>query len=121
MPKANALRRFFKWLIGVPLLVLAIGFAIANRRFVELSFDPFSQDAPYASIAMPLWLLFFIGMIAGVLLGWAGCWFAQAKWRKRVREQDATIRTLSAERDNLKAATTPSTETEIVPMAPGWM
>jgi hypothetical protein len=121
MLKADTLRRFFKWLIGVPLLVLAIGFAVANRRFVNLSFDPFSQDAPYASIPMPIWLLFFIGMIAGVLLGWAGCWFAQGKWRKRAKEQEATIRALSVERDSLKAANTPSTETEIVPIGPGWL
>jgi hypothetical protein len=113
------LRRFLKWLIGVPVLVLAIGFAVANRKFVSISFDPFSQDAPFASIPMPLWGLFFVGMITGVLMGWVGCWLAQGKWRKRAREQDATIRKLSAERDNLKSAT-PSTETEIVPMGTGW-
>jgi Lipopolysaccharide assembly protein A domain len=114
------LKRILRWIIGVPLLVAAIAFAVANRKIINISFDPFSQDDPFASMPLPIWLLFFIGMIAGVLVGWFGCWLAQGKWRKRSREQDIIIKKLTAERDALTSSTTPSNETELVPMGTGW-
>ncbi len=80
------LRRAFNWIIGLPIAVVAIGFAIANRQWVTLSFDPFSRDAPFASISMPLWVLFFCGVFVGLIAGWIGAWFAHAKWRKAARE-----------------------------------
>jgi uncharacterized membrane protein YciS (DUF1049 family) len=91
------LRRIFNWIIGVPIAIVIIGFAIANRQWQQVSFDPFSQETPFASITMPLWALLFCGIFLGILAGWAGCWFAQAKWRKAARE--ARIDLDRAERD----------------------
>jgi hypothetical protein len=113
------LRRILRWLVGLPLVIVTILFAIANRRWIEVSLDPTSQDNPFASIPMPLWFLFFLGIALGVLVGWIGCWWAQGKWRRRAREQEAEVRRLTAERDNLKSAQV-EPETAIVPMGTGW-
>jgi Lipopolysaccharide assembly protein A domain len=115
------MQRFLRWSIGLPLALLVIGFAIANRQFVELSFDPINPGAPFASIGMPLWLLFFFGIFAGVIIGWIGCWFAQGKHRKRAREAQLQITRLQQERDHLASRAEPIAEQHIVPMGTGWV
>jgi uncharacterized integral membrane protein len=95
------LRKFLRWAVGLPIVLAVIAFAIANRQFVTLSLDPITPSDPFASVEMPLWLLFFLGILAGVVIGWIGCWFAQGRYRKRAREAQAEVTRLTAERDRL--------------------
>ncbi len=80
------LRRILRWAIGLPIAILVIAFAVANRQWITVSLDPFSRDAPFASIDIPLWTLFFCGIFFGLIAGWIACWFAQGKWRKSAKE-----------------------------------
>jgi uncharacterized integral membrane protein len=96
------LRRILNWIVGVPIALIVIGFAVANRQWIEVSFDPFSRQAPFAAIAMPLWALLFCGLFLGALAGWIACWFAQKKWRKAAREERAQSTRLRDEVDTLK-------------------
>ena len=91
------MRRFLNWVIWLPLAVIAVAFAIANRQWVTLSFDPFSRDAPFAAIDMPLWALVFLGCFIGLAFGWSGAWLAQGKWRRAARE--ARIEVLREQRE----------------------
>lgn len=61
--------RLTTWIIGIPVALAAIWLALANRQPVELSLDPFSQSTPALTVQMPLYLLLFIAILAGVLLG----------------------------------------------------
>lgn len=61
--------RLTTWIIGLPVAIAAIWIALANRQAVELSLDPFSQTAPALTVQMPLYLLLFLAILAGVLLG----------------------------------------------------
>lgn len=61
-------------LITVPVAILVIAFAIANRRWVPLSFDPFSLDAPALTISLPLWGIAFGAFVAGIVLGGLSAW-----------------------------------------------
>jgi len=61
--------RLTTWIIGLPVALAAIWIALANRQAVELSLDPFSQAAPALTVQMPLYLLLFLAILAGVLLG----------------------------------------------------
>ncbi|CAN5563560.1 lipopolysaccharide assembly protein LapA domain-containing protein [soil metagenome] len=79
------LRRFLNWVLGLPIAIIVIAFCVANRRWIDISFDPFSQDAPFASMTLPVWALLFVGLLFGVILGWTACWFAQGKWRRAMR------------------------------------
>jgi uncharacterized integral membrane protein len=80
------LQRVLRWTIGLPIAIIVVSFAIANRQWITISFDPFSKDAPFAAIDMPLWVLFFCGVFFGLIAGWIACWFAQSKWRRSAKD-----------------------------------
>jgi hypothetical protein len=109
------LRRVLNWIVGVPIALMVIGFAVANRGWIEVSFDPFSREAPFAAIAMPLWALLFCGLFLGAIAGWIACWFAQKKWRKAARDERAAAARLREEVDTLKRSAAASREQLPVP------
>lgn len=117
------MRRALRWIVGLPLALLVIMFAIANRQFVTLSLDPINPSDPSASVDLPLWLLFFLGALAGVVVGYVSCWFAQGKHRKRAREVEADAMRLRSERDQLASQIKQDAEPsrDIVPMGTGWI
>jgi uncharacterized integral membrane protein len=89
------LRRIFRWAVGLPVLILVAAFAVANRQVVVLSLDPFHETDPLLSLQLPLWLLFFVGAFAGLLIGYAASWLAQGRHRKLARERQKEIARLS--------------------------
>lgn len=101
------MRRFFRWLVGVPLAIIVVAFAVANRRWVTLSLDPFSQDAPSFALDMPLWLLLFVGVFIGILVGWFASWLAQGKWRRAARDSKAEVSMLQRELADLRKTEAP--------------
>jgi hypothetical protein len=80
------LRRALNWIIGLPIVAIIAAFAVANRQWIDISFNPLSREAPRAMITMPLWALFFCGIFVGLVGGWLACWLAQKKWRRAARE-----------------------------------
>ena len=47
------LRKLVFWLLLVPLAIVILMFAVANRELVTVSFDPFDPTAPAASVSVP--------------------------------------------------------------------
>lgn len=115
------MRRIFRWLVGLPIALIVIAFAIANRRWVTLSFDPFSQDAPAAAMDMPLWLLFFLGIFVGLIVGWIGAWLAQGRHRKAARDARAEAARLQAELADLRKPEPTVTNQDIMPFNGGFL
>jgi uncharacterized integral membrane protein len=97
-------KRFFNWVVGLPLVVLAIVFAVANRQWVTVSLDPLHHDAPLLSIAMPMWVLFFCGVFAGIFAGWSAAWFAHRKWHRAAREARIELLRTQTEHERWKRA-----------------
>ncbi len=97
------MRRILNWVIWLPVTVLMVGFAVANRQWITVSFDPFTATDPVASIGMPLWALLFCGLFIGAVFGWIACWFGQGKWRKSSREVRQELRRAQDELAMLKA------------------
>ena len=91
------MRRFFRWLIGLPIFIIVMIFAVANRKWTQLSFDPFHDTDPVFALDLPLWLLLFVGIFIGILVGWFFCWLAQGKWRRLARERQREIARLQNE------------------------
>jgi len=95
-------RRIINWAIGLPIAVIVIAFCVANRQWIEVSFDPFSKATPFATMFMPLWALFFIGIFCGMIAGWIACWFGQGKWRRAAKEARSDLQRAQNEAQRLK-------------------
>lgn len=83
--------KFIGWVIGLPLAVVLIGFAVANRTFVKVSLDPVSSQNPWFAMDLPIWSLLFAGIFIGLLIGWLAAWIGQGKWRKAAREARSNL------------------------------
>ena len=96
------MKRFLKSLILLPVAVLVILLAVANRAPVTLSLDPFSKGAPEISFSLPLYALLFGAAMLGVVLGGSGAWPAQAKHRRAERRFKREARSLRTEIERLR-------------------
>lgn len=97
-------RKIVTAIIVVPLAILIIAFAVTNRQTVTVSFDPFSAADPAYSARLPLFVLVFLLVILGVIIGGIAAWVRQAKWRRTARRLDADVRALHSEIDALRRA-----------------
>ena len=107
--------------MGLPIVIIVISFAVANRRWVTLSLDPFSQEAPKLAMDLPLWLLFFLGILVGLIIGWIGSWFAQAKHRKAARDARAGAAAMQAELAELRRERPEGARRDIQPFDGGFL
>ena len=114
------MRRILRWAVGLPIVILVIAFAIANRRWVTLSFDPFTSEAPRAAMDMPLWLLFFLGIFVGLVVGWVASWMAQGKHRKAARDARHEVSKLQVELADVRKPRDETRMQDIVPFNGGF-
>jgi len=98
------LRKIIAALILVPLAVIIVAFAVANRQIVTLSLDPFGGSEPAASLTLPLFALIILVLIAGVLIGGAAAWLRQGNWRRDARRLEREVRDLRQKIDTIDAA-----------------
>ncbi len=86
--------RLFTWLITIFLAVIGTVVALANRQPVLLSADPFSADAPAASIELPLFMPLFGAVLLGMIIGSMVTWWSQGRFRKAARLRRRQIQAL---------------------------
>ena len=96
------IRKIIAAVILVPLAVIIIAFAVANRQIVTVSLDPFSAEHPAASLTLPLFALVIVLLILGVLIGGIAAWLRQSKWRRTARRLEREIADLHIEIEALK-------------------
>jgi uncharacterized integral membrane protein len=97
------MRKFFTVLIVIPLALIFIVFAVANRQFVTVSFDPFNSVNPAIHVSLPLFVLIIAVAILGVIAGGIATWFGQRRWRRAARQHAADARTARAQLAELRA------------------
>ena len=84
------MRKFLTGLILIPLGVLFIVFAFANRHLVTVTLDPFDGEDPSAGVTLPLFVVIISVAIFGVVAGSIATWFRERRWRHaRQYETDA--------------------------------
>jgi len=97
------IRKLVSFFVVLPLGILLVSFAVANRHSVTVSLDPLGSNAPAFTATLPLFLLILVMLALGLVIGGVAAWFNQAKWRRAARRLAAEARALRAERAELKA------------------
>jgi uncharacterized integral membrane protein len=88
---------FLKALILLPIAILVVLLAVANRGPVALSLDPFSREAPEIAFTVPLFAVIFGAVMLGVVIGGVAAWLAQSKHRRAERHYKREARRLRAQ------------------------
>jgi uncharacterized integral membrane protein len=98
------MRKLLTAMIAIPLFVLFVVFAVANRHDVTVSFNPFDPSDPVLSSGpIPLFALIIVVAILGVVVGGCATWIGQRRWRRMARQHRADAQAARDELTNLKA------------------
>lgn len=113
------MRKFFSALVLLPLGVILVVFAVANRHLVTVSFDPFNTVNPSLGVTMPLFAVIIAVAIMGVVAGGVATWFRQRHWRRAARVHEADAQRARNELADLRRpAMSPRSDLQRLP-APG--
>ena len=63
------MRKFFNAVVVIILGAAFIVFAVANRHWVTVSFDPFNSSDPSVSVRLPLFIVMIAMAMIGVVAG----------------------------------------------------
>ena len=97
------MRSFIKGIILLPIAVIVVLLAVANREPVRLSFDPFSASAPELSVTVPLFAILFAAVAVGVVIGGIGAWLSQADNRRVRRQSTRELNRLRSETERMRS------------------
>src|SRR5436189_3767211 len=98
------LRKTFNALVLLPIAIVIVAFAIANRHMVKVSLDPVNGDDPALSFGLPLFVIILLSAVAGVAIGGSATWFRQRRWRRAARRHEADALQARQALDDGKAA-----------------
>lgn len=71
----------------IPLAVVLIALAVANRTSTAFTLDPFNPGNPALTFSIPLFVLLIAALVAGAILGSLTTWFKQGRYRKMARQR----------------------------------
>ena len=100
------MRKFLNIVVWLPLGLIFVVFAVANRHFVTVSFDPFNSHDASLGITLPLFAVIILVAILGVAVGGAATWVRQRHWRRAARRHEAEARRARAELSDLRLTAT---------------
>jgi hypothetical protein len=88
-------RSLLKAIVVIPAFAALVALAIANHQPVTVSFNPFDSSDPDLAVTVPLYLVAFTVLIAGVVVGGIAAWLKQGKRRRigtRLAAENVTMR-----------------------------
>lgn len=83
------LNRLVTVLILIPLAIVLVALAVANRAPVAFTIDPFNPGNPGLTLSLPLFVLLFAALALGLVVGSLATWFRQGRYRKAARRSEA--------------------------------
>ena len=103
-------KRILGWVVLVPLCLVLIVFALANRQLTVVNFNPFVPSAALTApgVGMPLFLVIFGVLLVGVVLGGVATWFAQGWVRREKRQWQREADRLGRELDTIRRSPPPT-------------
>jgi uncharacterized integral membrane protein len=100
------LNRFMLIAVFVPLAIILVALAVANRAPASFTLDPFNPGNPGLTVQMPLFVLLFAAIVIGMIVGSLATWIKQGRYRKlaRQRSQEAEALRQAAARTQAQPA-----------------
>ncbi len=95
-------RKFVLGLLVVPLAVVLIALAIANRKPVTLTLDPFGGAESMLAFDLPLFFLLLSAFAVGLIVGGFATWLGQGKWRRNAKVRSREAREWRRQADRLE-------------------
>lgn len=109
--------RYIRYAFLGALAVVLVSIAMANRDPVTLRLLPDELAAQMGlarAIEVPLFLVIFAAVIAGLLIGFVWEWLREYKHRKEVVRKSGEVRQLKREVNRLKGAGKPEEHDEVL-------
>ncbi|WP_292285830.1 LapA family protein [Marivita sp.] len=98
--------RYIRYAFLATLAIVLVSVALANRGMVQLSLFP-SGLADLAgmnrSIELPMFVVIFGGIVAGLLIGFIWEWLREHKYRAQASRKEAEVKKLERELRRTKA------------------
>lgn len=96
------MKSLLKLIVLVPIVIVVTVLAIANRAAVPVVVDPFGWlELPPVSV--PLFVLIFVAVALGVVIGGSAVWLAQGRYRKAARANARVAARQKAELDRMRS------------------
>ena len=73
--------------VFVPLAVILIALAVANREMVAFTVDPFNPGNPALTVTLPFFIFMFVALALGMIVGAVVTWLRQGRYRKLARQR----------------------------------
>jgi uncharacterized integral membrane protein len=103
--------RFILVVVFVPLAIILIALAVANRGPVAFTFDPFHPGNPALTLNLPFFIFIFMALAIGMIVGSTATWIRQGRYRKLARQR-------GLEAENLRQAVSRAPATPNGPALP---
>ena len=100
--------RYIRYAFLGALAVVLISVAMANRGAVELRLLPDELATPLGlawSIELPLFVVIFAAIVAGLLIGFVWEWLREHKHRAQAARKEGEVRQLKREMSKLQGTT----------------
>ena len=79
--------RFVLIVVFVPLAIILVALAVANRELVDFTLDPFNPGNPALTLKLPLFVFLFLAIAVGLVVGSAATWIRQGRYRRLARQR----------------------------------
>lgn len=100
------MNRILVFVVFLPLAIVLIALAVANRTSVPFTIDPFNPGNPGLTVELPLFVFLFAALGIGLIVGSVATWIRQGHYRRQARRREAEVRNL---RNHPPQAPTPAT------------
>jgi uncharacterized integral membrane protein len=88
------MNRILTWVVFVPVAIVLVALAVANRAPAAFTIDPFNPGNPGLTVALPLFVYLFAALGIGLIVGSVATWLRQGHYRKAARDSQAEVRAL---------------------------
>lgn len=81
------LNRFLTIVVFIPLAIVLVALAVANRAPAAFTIDPFNPGNPALTVNLPLFIYLFGALVLGLIVGSLVTWFRQGRYRRVARQR----------------------------------